>query len=66
MKLSKEQLKSLRRTRGEMNITITNLAEQIGINRRTLSKALKNESINSLSIQKINNWLLKRYMVITK
>lgn len=62
MKLSEEQLKSLRRTKGEMNITIIALAEIIGINRRTLSRALKNENIKSLSIKKINNWLLDRYM----
>lgn len=62
MKLSEEQLKSLRRTKGEMNITIIALAEMIGINRRTLSRALKNENIKLLSIKKINNWLLDRYM----
>lgn len=62
MKLSEEQLKSLRRTKGEMNITIIALAEMIGINRRTLSRALKNKNIKPLSIKKINNWLLDRYM----
>lgn len=62
MKLSEEQLKSLRRTKGEMNVTIIALAEMIGINRRTLSRALKNENIKPLSIKKINNWLLDRYM----
>lgn len=62
MKLSEEQLKSLRRTKGEMNITIIALAEMIGVNRRTLSRALKNENIKPLSIKKINNWLLDRYM----
>lgn len=62
MRLSEEQLKSLRRTKGEMNITIIALAEMIGVNRRTLSRALKNENIKPLSIQKINNWLLDRYM----
>ncbi|MBM6956953.1 hypothetical protein [Ligilactobacillus salivarius] len=62
MKLSEEQLKSLRRTKGEMNVTIIALAKMIGINRRTLSRALKDENIKPLSIQKINNWLLDRYM----
>lgn len=62
VRLSEEQLKSLRRTKGEMNVTIIALAEMIGINRRTLSRALKNENIKPLSIQKINNWLLDRYM----
>ena len=38
MKLSEEQLKSLRRTKGEMNVTIIALAKMIGINRRTLSR----------------------------
>ena len=62
MKLSEEQLKALRRTKGEMNITIIALAQEIGVNRRTLSRALKNENIKPLSIQKINNWLLNRYL----
>ena len=62
VRLSEEQLKSLRRTKGEMNITIIALAEMIGVNRRTLSRALKNENIKPLYIQKINNWLLDRYM----
>ena len=62
MKLSEEQLKSLRRTKGEMNVTIIALAEMIGVNRRTLSRALKNENIKPLSIKKLNNWLLDRYM----
>ena len=62
MKLSEEQLKSLRRTKGEMNVTLIALAKMIGINRRTLSRALKDENIKPLTIQKINNWLLDRYM----
>lgn len=62
VRLSDEQLKALRRTKGEMNITIIALAQEIGVNRRTLSRALKNENIKPLSIQKINNWLLNRYL----
>lgn len=62
VRLSDEQLKALRRTKGEMNITIIALAKMIGVNRRTLSRALKNENIKPLSIQKINNWLLDRYL----
>lgn len=62
VRLSEEQLKALRRTKGEMNITIIALAQEIGVNRRTLSRALKNENIKPLSIQKINNWLLNRYL----
>lgn len=45
-----------------MNVDIISLAKMIGINRRTLSRALKDENIKPLSIQKINNWLLDRYM----
>lgn len=62
VRLSDEQLKALRRTKGEMNITIIALAKMIGVNRRTLSRALKNENIKPLSIHKINNWLLDRYL----
>lgn len=62
VRLSEEQLKALRRTKGEMNITIIALAQEIGVNRRTLSRALKNENIKPLSIQKINNWLIKQLL----
>ena len=63
MKLSEEQLKSLRRTKGEMNVTIIALAKMIGINRRTLSRALKDENIKPLSIQKINTPLYYKYIL---
>lgn len=62
MRLSEEQLKSLRRTKGEMNITTIALSKMIGVDRRTLSRALKNENIKKLSVQKINTWLLRQLL----
>lgn len=62
MKLTPEQLKSLRRFKGEMNITIVALSEKVGISRFTLSKALKGQSITSTNVNKINDWLLKQYL----
>lgn len=41
MKLTTEQLKLLRRRKGELNTTILALAENIGIGRISLSNALR-------------------------
>ncbi|MET7026013.1 hypothetical protein AB1H96_00165 [Ligilactobacillus salivarius] len=62
MILSEEQLKALRRAKGEMNITIIALAEEIGVSRFSLSRALKGQSIASTNAKVINNWLIKQLL----
>ncbi|WP_253283634.1 hypothetical protein [Ligilactobacillus saerimneri] len=52
MELTPEQLLSLRRFKGEMNITIIGLADEIGISRFPLSRALKGQSITSKNVKK--------------
>ncbi|WDC82499.1 XRE family transcriptional regulator [Ligilactobacillus ruminis] len=60
MKLTTEQLKLLRRRKGELNTTILALAENIGIGRISLSNALKGQSINKKNVERINDWLIKQ------
>lgn len=60
MKLTPEQLKLLRRRKGELNTTILALAENIGIGRISLSNALKGQSINKKNVERINDWLIKQ------
>lgn len=62
MILSEEQLKALRRAKGEMNITIIALAQEIGVSRFSLSRALKGQSIASINAKVINNWLIKQLL----
>lgn len=62
MILSEEQLKALRRAKGEMNMTILALAEQIGVSRFSLSRALKGQGITSNNAKLINSWLIKQLL----
>ncbi|MBX9012413.1 hypothetical protein HCG60_05145 [Ligilactobacillus murinus] len=62
MKLNNEQLLGLRRLKGEMNITITALSNEIGLSRWTLANALKGKSLSSKNVKIINDWLLKQYV----
>ncbi|MDE7055911.1 MAG: hypothetical protein K2O64_01500 [Lactobacillus sp.] len=62
MKLNNEQLLGLRRLKGEMNITITALSNEIGLSRWTLANALKGKSLSSKNVKIINDWLLKQYI----
>lgn len=62
MILSEEQLKALRRAKGEMNITTFALAEQIGVSRFSLARALKGQGITSNNAKIINNWLIKQLL----
>ncbi|MFJ6956960.1 MAG: MarR family transcriptional regulator [Ligilactobacillus animalis] len=62
MQLTHEQLLGLRRIKGERNITITELAEEMEISRFALSRALKNQGIRPANVKIINDWLLKQYI----
>lgn len=62
MQLTHEQLLGLRRIKGERNITITELAEEMEISRFALSRALKNQGIRPTNLKIINDWLLKQYV----
>lgn len=62
MYLSSEQLLSLRRLKGEMNINTKELSTLIGIHRHTATKALTGHSLKPQTVNKINDWLLKQYL----
>lgn len=52
---------ALRRKRGELNISVNELARQTGVSRWTLDKILKGRtnSLRPSTVQKINEWLYK-------
>ncbi len=62
MQLTHEQLLGLRRIKGERNITITALADEMAISRFSLSRALKGQEIRPTNVKIINDWLLKQYI----
>ena len=64
MKLSRQQVLALKRKRGEKNLTIIELANEIGISRFTASRIINNgskENITSTTEKKVNDWLIDEY-----
>lgn len=66
MKLSKQQLLALRRKRGEKNLTINDLAKEIGVSRFTISRIINSDSQNltSTTVKKVNDWIIDEYTTI--
>jgi len=63
MQLTPEQFKLLRRKRGELNLSLTALANEIGVTRRTMTKIINhNTPIKTQTAKKINDWIIKQYM----
>lgn len=63
MKLTYKQFIAFRRIRGEKNLSITQLANELQISRPTITRALKNKNANltSTTVNKINNWIIDQY-----
>ncbi|WP_089147077.1 helix-turn-helix domain-containing protein [Lactobacillus crispatus] len=66
MKLSSQQVIALKRKRGERNLTIDELANEVGISRFTVSRILHNDSQNltSTTVKKVNDWIIDQYTTI--
>ena len=66
MKLSSEQILALKRKRGERNLTIDELANEVGTSRFTISRILHNNSQNltSTTVKKVNDWIIDQYTTI--
>lgn len=63
MQLTEDQYKALKRKRGELNLTLTALADEIGVTRRTMTKIINhNTPIKPQTAKKINDWIIKQYM----
>lgn len=61
MKITSQQLETLRVERGRRNLNISSLAEEIGVSRFTASNVIngKTEGLNSKTVNKITSWLAK-------
>lgn len=66
MKLSSQQLIALKRKRGEKNLTIYELANEIGVSRFTISRIINNDcqNVTSTTVKKVNDWLIDQYTTI--
>ena len=66
MKLSSKQVLALKRKRGERNLTIDELANEVGTIRFTISRILHNDSQNltSTTVKKFNDWIIDQYVTV--
>lgn len=67
MQLSSKQILALKRKRGERNLTIDELANEVGTSRYTISRVLHNSSQNltSTTVKKINDWIIDQYVTVS-
>lgn len=59
MKITNQQLETLRTERGRRNLTISSLAQQLGVSRYTMANVIngKTDGLRSETVKKINSWL---------
>lgn len=62
MKIDKKQLLKLKRKKGELNLSIKELSEEVGVSRWTITKILKDKDVNihPSTADKIKNWLINQ------
>ena len=67
MQLSSKQILALKRKRGERNLTIDELANEVGTSRFTISRILHNDSQNltSTTVKKVNDWIIDQYVTVS-
>ncbi|MFC6178654.1 helix-turn-helix domain-containing protein [Weissella sagaensis] len=60
--ISKDLTTAIKRKRGELNITVIELARQTGVSRWTLDKIFKGKTDEAFptTIAKLNEWLYKQ------
>ena len=65
MKLTEKQILALKRKRGEENLSIKELAKQVGVSRWTISRIIKSQpNLSSTTIEKVKDWLIDQYTTI--
>lgn len=66
MHLSHQQLIALKRKKGERNLSIAELAKEIGVSRFTISRIINNsgQNLTSTTAQKVNDWIIDEYTTI--
>ena len=63
MKLSNKQVTAIKRKRGELGLSITDLARQVGLSRRTIYNIFTEDArtVNPTTYRKLSYWLIDEY-----
>lgn len=63
MKLTEQQVIAIKRKRGELDLTLTQLADETGVNQWTLRDIFKHDhrNVTTATFTKLNNWLINQY-----
>ena len=66
MKLTNSQILALKRKRGELNISVLEMAKETGVSRWTLDKIFKGEKthVYKSTFDKLNCWLISQLDVL--
>ncbi|MGO4955127.1 hypothetical protein [Ligilactobacillus ruminis] len=62
MKLTKNQVKALKRIKGENDLTIIAMSQDIGISRFTLNRIFKSNSVSKKTIDKVNDFIVSNFL----
>lgn len=62
MKLTKKQVKALKRIKGENDLTIMAMSQDIGISRFTLNQIFKSNSVSQKTIDKVNDFIVSNFL----
>ncbi|AKG66313.1 helix-turn-helix domain-containing protein [Lactobacillus helveticus] len=63
MQLSEQQVTAIKRKRGELDLSITDLANTTGVSKWTLIDIFKHDhrNVTSITFKKLNDWLIDEY-----
>jgi len=63
MKLSEQQVTAIKRKRGELDLSIVNLANVTGVSKWTLIDIFKHDhrNVTSITFKRLNDWLINEY-----
>lgn len=66
MKLTEQQVTAIKRKRGELDLSITDLANTTGVSKWTLIDIFKHDhrNVNSSTFKKLNDWIVDQYTTI--
>lgn len=63
MKLTDQQVTAIKRKRGELDLSINDLANTTGVSKWTLISIFKHDhrNVTSITFKKLNDWLIDEY-----
>lgn len=66
MKLSEEQITAIKRKKGELNISVVELANRIGVSRYVLYRIFsgKHSNVYPSTFKKLNDWIIDQYTTL--